>query len=174
MVWIRIFGLCLVFCIMSGKVCSLETQSKYLLSHHRRNAKLGTDSTYSLSTPGALHLRGGSQVLPEARRKVNDRQLNADQLYMEMNMKGHDLICEKGWIWPKWNSAVKTFSALDEGKSYVTVRSSEHAYRIHLNNMNNGVVDLSPMSGPAYVAALGVAALGVGVLVRELRQSLTK
>ena len=142
----------LVFSFIS-EVCSFETQSRYLLNRRCSNTRLGTGSTYSLSThTGALHLRGGSKVLLPVLtlRKVNGQQLTADQLYMEMNMKGHDLICKKGWIGPKWNSAVQTFSALDEGKSYVTVRSSEHAYRIHMNTMQNGAVDLSPISGPAY------------------------
>ena len=147
-------GLWLVFSFIS-EVCSLETHSKYLLNHRCSNPRVDTGSTDSLSTHiVALHLRGGSQpelLLPAlTRRKVNGRQLTANQLYIEMNMKGHDLICETEWIGPKWNSAVQTFSALDERTSYVTVRSSEHAYRIHMNNMKNGVVDLSPISGPAY------------------------
>jgi hypothetical protein len=44
-----------------------------------------------------------------------------------MNSKGHSDL-RKGWVWPKWGAAVKSYLlyATEDGKAYVSFKLLEH------------------------------------------------
>ena len=117
---------------------------------------------------GCMKLRGGLPI-------VNGGPLNREELNRELRFRNHDLICEEGhWMWlvgPNYHHAVKSFDALKDDSKYVTARSAEHAWRIHLENVEKGVVDLEPIRPAADRVASGImltgALLGTSALLRS-------
>ena len=127
---------------------------------------------------GNLSLRGGAtmpQPLPDpVRRNVNGRNLASWELSREMFIKSHDLICEVGWFGEaKWRTAVPSFDALDGNKKYITVRYPEHAYRLHLHNMQNAVVNLTPLATGLTLFGIGMTIFGMGMALFGLAAFLT-
>ncbi len=90
-----------------------------------------------------LRLRGGLPI-------VNGRPICEEDLLHELKVRTHNVICESGeltWLFgPSYHSSVKSLDGLKDGAHYVTARSSEHAYRIHVRNLENGVLDLEPLA----------------------------
>ena len=170
-------------CLFSGASgamhlhCSRRSYAN--LEAHLSNTQLVRKPADSLVTCKTLcrvlNLRGGADR--EATRRVNGRRLTSAQVVQEMINKEHDFLCERNWLgWPNWNTAVHSFNALEENKSYVTTRSADYAHRIHLNNLRNGVLDLEPIAGSVGFTLFGIAAVvwslgGIAALVKELRSS---
>jgi hypothetical protein len=111
-------------------------------------------NSFNLHNGFAMKLRGG---LPT----INGVERNRDELLRELRVRDHDLICKVGlWTWllgPNYHHAMKSFDALEDNAKYVTARSAEHAWKIHLENVEKGVVDLEPIRPAAERIAFGVA-----------------
>ena len=121
---------------------------------------------------------------------VNGREMkNQEEVNAECKNKGHDLICPKKWyLLMQTRGCVKTFSGLEPNTAYKSVRSEEMAYRLHMEKMDKGVLDLEPIArfAPAAywmgvgvgvgvaVAGVGVACAGVGYGVGYIIQSCKK
>jgi hypothetical protein len=69
---------------------------------------------------------------------------------------------------------VKTFSGLEPNTAYESVGSEDMAYRLHMEKMEKGVMDLEPIAPAAYWMGVGVAAAGVGYGVGYVVQSLKR
>ncbi len=107
---------------------------------------------------------------------VNGRAMtNEEDLKSEYANKGHDLVCPK--IWYRVMQArvcVKKISGLEPNTEYETVRSEEMAYRLHMEKMEKGVMDLQPIAQfapAAYLMGAGVLCAGAGYLVQSFRNS---
>jgi hypothetical protein len=108
---------------------------------------------------------------------------NEEDLKSECANKGHDLVCPK--IWHRVMQArgcVNKFSGLEQNTEYETVRTEEMAYRLHMEKMEKGVMDLQPIApgvnwmgvgvgvGVAFAGA-GAAGYGLGYLVQSFKKS---
>ena len=69
---------------------------------------------------------------------------------------------------------VKTFSGLEPNTAYESIRSEEMAYRLHMEKVEKGVMDLEPIAPAAYWMSIGMAAAGVGYGVGCVIQSWKK
>ena len=105
---------------------------------------------------------------------------NEEDVKIECARKGHDLICPKSWYrLMQVRGCVKTFSGLKPNTKYESVRSEEMAYRLHLEKMEKGVMDLDT-PGIKWMgigvgvgiagAGLGIGAAGVAVLVHGFKK----
>ncbi len=116
--------------------------------------------------------------------RVNGRVMtNEEDLKSECANRGHDLVCPKIWYRVMHaRSCVKKFSGLELNTEYETVRSEEMAYRLHMEKMEKGVMDLQPIAPAAYLLAAGVGAgvlcagmgllgQGLGYLVQSFKNS---
>ncbi len=113
---------------------------------------------------------------------MNGRPLRREDLHRELIVRNHDVICESGaltWLLgPNYRNAVKSFDALKDDAHYVTARSTEHAWRIHIENLDKGAVDFEPLR-PALVlvgssAVIGAVLSGVAAIISAAKHDKSK
>ena len=104
--------------------------------------------------------------------KVNGREMkNEEDVKIECARKGHDLICPKSWYrLMQVRGCVKTFSGLEPNTEYESVRSEEMAYRLHMEKMEKGVMDLEPIAPGIKWMGIGMALAGMGHLVQSFKK----
>ena len=79
---------------------------------------------------------------------VNNKYLTKEQFHAELWHKNHDLVCPRTWLFSfgrSYHQCITAFEGMDKEKSYVTMRSIELARRIHLQMVENGILDLEPL-----------------------------
>lgn len=97
-------------------------------------------------------------------RNVNSLHMTKDQFLAVLQSKNHDLACPNQWFTTfgrSYQHCVRKFEGLDPGVHYVTVRSAELAHQIHLQLVENGILDLEPLRDGATWLGIGI---GVGML----------
>ena len=122
----------------------------------------------------------------EARHAVNitlnGRAMHSEHdVKKELSRKGHDLMCPLS-AFSSWSpmlstrGCVKSYWGLDGNTKYESCRSEELAHRLHMEKMENGVLDLEPLAPAAkgiqamgVGTGLGVAFAGLGALVKALK-----
>jgi hypothetical protein len=106
-----------------------------------------------------------SSLTNERYPKVNGREMkNEEDVKIECARRGHDLICPKSWYrLMQVRGCVKTFSGLEPNTEYESVRSEEMAYRIHMEKMEKGVMDLDTPGINWMCIGVGVGTAGIGV-----------
>jgi hypothetical protein len=79
-----------------------------------------------------------------------------EDLHRELEARRHDLICKRGvftWLLgPNHGKALQSYDELKNGAHYVTARSTKQAHRIHLENLERGVLDWGPLLVPLNIA----------------------
>ena len=135
------------------------------LNNKRRQIEMSTSTTPSDASLAPLGARHAANITLNGKTIQNENDVNT-----ELKRKGHDLMCPLS-AFSTWSpilstrGCVKSFGGLDGNTKYTSCRSEELAHRLHVEKMENGVLDLEPLAP----AAKGVYFAGLGVFLNALR-----
>jgi hypothetical protein len=99
---------------------------------------------------------------------LNDKTVKGpEDVIRQLQNKKHDKICPEHFFlkfFPSMSTSkcVFDFAGMEPNTRYISVRSQDLAHKIHLENIEKGIVDIEPLRDGFTAIGVGVAAWGIG------------